>query len=404
MHGTMRSSGNQRWRLRLPISLAVLLGAALCLVASSGQSNEAPAKPLQTTMQQFFRALTSVFPASLDLRQFQDPAQRPRLREALSTLAQHAEHLAEHGEGVPPYLDFLRHALARDTRAVWQRYEHEEYQAAQYTLHRLTENCFACHSKLPPTRRFVLGQRFLAATDLSRLPLKERARLAVATRQFDTALSLYEALLASADLSAADIGLTGVFEDYLKIALRVDHDAIRVLLALDAFRQRPDVPYYLSEYLANWLEAIKALRDVDTPADHLSYARLLIRQGQEQNHFPADRRGLVHFVVASSLLHQYVDAAPAAGEGLAEAYYLLGVAESFISRSLWVSETDFFLETAIRLAPQSVHARKAYAFLEEYTIAGYTGSSGVHLPPEVRTHLEELRRLMGTAGERKRGL
>ena len=57
---------------------------------------------------------------------------------------------------------------------------------------------------------------------------------------------------------------------------------------------------------------------------------------------------------------------------LAEAYYLLGVAESFISRTLWMSETEFFLETAIRLAPKSVSARQAYAFLEEYVLIRYT--------------------------------
>jgi hypothetical protein len=82
------------------------------------------------------------------------------------------------------------------------------------------------------------------------------------------------------------------------------------------------------------------------------------------------------------------------GPLLAEAYYLLGVAESYISRSLWVSETAFFLETAIHLAPKSVHARQAYAFLEQYVLAGYTGSAGLHLPADVRVHLAELRRLL----------
>jgi hypothetical protein len=59
-----------------------------------------------------------------------------------------------------------------------------------------------------------------------------------------------------------------------------------------------------------------------------------------------------------------------------------------------MSETKFFLETAIRPAPQSVHARKAYAFLEEYVLVGYTGSAGLHLPADIQARLAELRRLV----------
>ena len=68
----------------------------------------------------------------------------------------------------------------------------------------------------------------------------------------------------------------------------------------------------------------------------------------------------------------------------AEAYYLLGVAESYISRSHWISETEFFLETAIRTNPQSKTARKAYVVLEEYIVLGYSGSSGTHTPADVQ--------------------
>jgi hypothetical protein len=69
------------------------------------------------------------------------------------------------------------------------------------------------------------------------------------------------------------------------------------------------------------------------------------------------------------------------------------MAESYIARSLWLPETAFFLETAIRLAPQSMSAQRAYTFLEELTIAGFTGSAGLPLPADVQQHLEELRRL-----------
>ena len=79
---------------------------------------------------------------------------------------------------------------------------------------------------------------------------------------------------------------------------------------------------------------------------------------------------------------------------LAEAYYRLGIAESSISRSIWVPETEYFLETAIRIAPQSSHARNAYTFLEQFVLARYTGSAGTSLPDDVWDRLMELRGLV----------
>jgi hypothetical protein len=76
-----------------------------------------------------------------------------------------------------------------------------------------------------------------------------------------------------------------------------------------------------------------------------------------------------------------------------EAYYLLGVAESSISRTSWVVETPFFLEMAILLDPKSPTAAKAYDLLNAYMVTAYTGSAGLHLPHEVQEYLEELRRL-----------
>ena len=125
----------------------------------------------------------------------------------------------------------------------------------------------------------------------------------------------------------------------------------------------------------------------------MARARALIEAGQRRNRFPADHRGLVHFVVASSLLHRYVDAHAPTTQALVEAYYLLGVAEWSISRTSWVAETPFFLEMAIRLDPKSPLAAKAYDLLQTYMLAAYTGSAGVHLPHEVQEYLDGLRRL-----------
>ena len=81
-------------------------------------------------------------------------------------------------------------------------------------------------------------------------------------------------------------------------------------------------------------------------------------------------------------------------------YYLLGVTEAYISHSAWISETEYFLETTIRQNPRSPFARKAFSFLEDYTLMTYSGTSGLNLPEDVREHLEELRTLVGKTSDK----
>lgn len=354
-----------------------------------------PQRPLQTTMHAFFLALTGVFPWSLDAQQFQAPEHRQHIHEALQSLGQHAEHLDTHGQSLPQSFSFLRRSLAKSAHDAAERYAAGQYPQARFLLQGLTENCFACHARLPNLQPFALGQRFLAETNVAPLSIPQRFKLEVATRQFDTALTTCEALLRATDSIAADIWLTGVFEDYLKIIIRVRNDFPRALTVLTQFLERPDVPAVLRDQLRSWMQALTELQSHGPFEEALSRARTLIETGQHRNRFPADHQGFVHFVVESSLVHRWLATQPTDTSALAEAYYLLGIAETYISRTSWLSETPFFLETAIRLDPTSAVAAKAYDVLNMYLLTEFTGSHGTRVPSDVQEHLETLRRLRG---------
>jgi hypothetical protein len=346
-------------------------------------------------MHAFFQALTSVFPWSLDAQQFQAPEQRPRIQAALQTLAQHAAQLDTHGQDVPQSFGFLRRSLARSAHDAAERYAQGEYPQARFLLQGLTEYCFACHSRLPNLQPFDLGKRFLAETNVASLSVPQRLKLEVATRQFDTAVNTCEALLRAPDILAADMWLMGIFEDYLKLIIRVRNDFPRAITVLTQFLARPDVPAVLRDPLRSWVNALTELQSHGPVDDALARARILIDTGQRRNRFPADQQGFVHFVVASSLLQRWLTTQPTDTRALAEAYYWLGIAEISISRTSRLSEAPFFLETAIRLAPTSSIAGKAYDVLTMYILTEYTGSLGTRVPSDVQEYLDELRRLLG---------
>jgi len=411
---------------------------------SSGAGSTAGAPPPREAMEALLGALALALPRSADPERFGDPAARGRVEDALRTLAEASGVLERHvgrGEG----FRLLGAALARDAREVARRYAAGRHGEAGYLLQRLTENCIACHHRLPETSGPRLDRHLGSPLDLQGLAPAERARLQIATRRFDAALETYETLFASPQTSPAQLDRMGYLADYLTVALRVKSDPERARATLRRLRVRPGVPDWLERDLRVWIDALEdplpgmaAQRDAPSP---LERARRLLAEGEALREVPADHTGLVHDLLASSLVYRFVEtplpsaspsdrdpeagaadvpeasdpAEPAARDPArpadsdpseaerAEPYYLLGVAEARIDRSYWLSPADLYLETAIRTAPQAPFARDAYELLERRTREGYTGSAGTHLPEDVKRNLEALRRLVERGAPGRQG-
>jgi len=191
--------------------------------------------------------------------------------------------------------------------------------------------------------------------------------------------------------------LIGAFQGYLEIAIQVESDLSRPRRVLRAFLERKDLPMYLQSRGRAWGDALDSLAEAGVREVSLVRARNLIKRAQLESVFPEDPRGLVYYVVAASVLHRFIASKPENREELAEAFYLLGVTEAHLTHSYWLSETEFFLERAIRLSPNASFSKRAYQFLEELTTSGFTGSAGVNIPEDVERRLKELRALVDGA-------
>ncbi len=374
--------------------IALVMSSLLMTIRVTPVMSADPKDDLRPRMQSIFQALTIVFPFSMTDEAFESAANRQPILDGLRTIAGNATKLTSHGKSVPPSFDFLQQSLSQDAQATLARFEAGYHEEARFGFRQLIDNCFLCHSQLPKAKPFKLGKHFLEQLKMAELSPFQQVQIAVATRQFDTALSTCEAVFQSLTTAPAQIDLTGLFEDYLRLVIRVNHDFPRATKTLEAFQRRPDIPPYLRTHITTWVTTLKSLQQNPIQKDVRSHAQALIEQGQQRNRFLADRRGLIHFVAASSLLHRYVSNGPKSPVQLAEAYYLLGVADSYIPRSSWISETEYFLERAIRLAPKSEIAKTAYSFLEESVLTRWVDLGDVDVPSTPHPLLRELRQLI----------
>lgn len=346
----------------------------------------------QNLMHTLLESLARAFVLSQQADGGEQPETNEDIVEAIKTLTENAEALEDHGRDQGQHFDFLQQSMVRNAYDAENSVLGGDYEESRFALRELTESCFSCHMRLPGNRRNEFGRRFSEALDIEVLPLEERARLEVITRQFDAALTSYESLINRFPWEDPEFTFNETFENYLKVSLRVRRDIERPLRTLNAVRMRTDIPGSLLEPVGDWIESLKLLQSRPVDSDTLEYARTLVREAQLRRLFPDDRHGLVQLIAASSVLHPFVRGKPNDTEGLAEAYFLLAVTESHISTGAWISETEFFLETSIRVDPGSKFADRAYAELETYILMTYGGPD--EIDPDILDYLTELKGLI----------
>jgi len=387
--------------------LSIALLAVVLAIGSTGaraeEAEQAVSQP-RATMHEVFQALVNLLPITLDERGFRDPARHQEIQASLDRLAAGTRDLARHGRARDASFRALSRSLSNDAELASARFSSGRPDEARFHIYQLTEHCVDCHSRLPTARNFPMADKLLGQVALEQLGAEERARLYVATRDFDRALTTWEGLFADPQVKPFELEMGGELLDYLTVAVRVLGDTARPKRALAKLGARDDLPGYLRARLATWIRSLDEVAPylaAKTSDDLLAKARELAARGKALTEYPTSREGVIFNLAASSLLNRYVDNASGMGRPqgdnpeLAEAFYLMGLIEERTAYSYWLPRTEVYMEAAVRAAPRGALARRAFDRVEEYTLTDFGGPDRSTLPPETRARLEDLERLAG---------
>lgn len=346
----------------------------------------------QVVMQRIFKNMRQLLPLSSSRTRFSQPSHQELIRSSLGEISASAAELERHArEDSDAGTEFLALGLQRAVQDAVRRYDEGRLEGARSMIWNATRLCVACHTRLPSRTDAPMARDFLDDFQLTELSLHDRARVLLATRQFDRALDALEALLDSNQ--SKTIALIQPLTDYLLVSVRVKNDLRRPVPVLTRFAKRPDVWAALREDVETWVIRLNKLGDAELPAPGLAAASKFIEHARRGGIVPYSRRPMVDYVVASSLLRRHLEENHPRAEALAQTYYFLGLTELGIGQNYALNQGEYYLEAAIRAAPRTSTSAQAFTLLEEQVMIGYSGSSGTYVPEDVKLELDQLRAL-----------
>jgi hypothetical protein len=377
--------------LRIAVAGAAAAAVLACSAVDRRPQDTSTTQP-SVTMQRGVAALAALLPVALAPSMWSEPGVARDVERWVSALRASAQDLDAHARQGDVSFAFLSRSLAREAAELERDIALQRYASASERTVRLTGTCTACHARLPAESQDRFADALLTRVDERSLSPFARAELQVATRQFDAALETYEQQFVDPFTPGTLLELSEALPSYLILTLRVRRDADRARRGLSMLAQRRELSPGLRQDLDVWQEALVGIAPALREPPTLEGARALLVEGGGLNDFPWQEADSIHAIVASSVLYRYIEERRPHGEELAEALYLLARSEAFTFRSFELLEPQYYLEQAIRIAPHTEVAERAYAALELETVL-INDAFGQPIPEDVREWLEGLREL-----------
>lgn len=293
-------------------------------------------------------------------------------------------------------IEMISDAFKKESSRALQELKKGHMDYAQSLLKQVSNFCISCHTRNQFGPDF---QTLNIETDMSSLGPLEKANFLAATRQFDRALQAYRVVVKDTKfLSSQRLNWERALSKALLIAVRVRRDpALGVEIIDDVLALEKKVPTFIQNYAKSWKGSLVAWqkepkREDTTEEGLFAEAQLSFTRAKAKQKYPFDRSAEVEFMRVSSLIHQMLRRYPK-GERVPEALYIAGVSYEALQDLDWWSFHEMYYEQCIKKSPHSPIAQRCYARYEESVYLGYSGSSGVSIPEEVRQRLDKLQKL-----------
>ena len=392
----------------VPAMALLVLMTTIGLMNTGCSSSEKPSPPHETAapktagdwsgkMQELSGALNRLLPLVSDSKEFNNPANEAAIEDAalrLKRLSHQVRRLEK--PAADPAFETIARMLDEDLARAVQALHNGNRDYARLTIRESIGYCIQCHTQTangPSFPKLELG------FDPSKLSPLGQGDYYAATRQFDSALKAYSAGVKDAAYAKKDIfGWERAARSSLAIAVRFKESPKESRKIASDINANKSAPESLRTAANSWIKAIDAWAK-EKPGKFkgenalVDRAESLISTADKQIEAQDNGQDIL-FLRASADLHKWLSSHPAkegADPARAKALYLAGrAAEESRELNFWTLHERYY-ELCINAEPKSDRSKACFKKLSDSVLAGYTGSSGLHLPPEESSRLARLK-------------
>lgn len=364
------------------ISTALLIAAVLALSFTTSTR----AEDVKSSMRSLVDPLRELQPYIANENKFTDPRNKEKVERLLQTIRKDFHSLAQvptRYKKLPGFENNLNNVidlLDDSTR----RLNENKSSYAWWRLQSLTADCFACHATYKVTSHYSSNEMI----DPSLNPL-ERSRFLLATRQFSQAQDALLSVLKDPEYRPY---YDQTLRSLLLVLTRVSKDPHEGAKVLENVLAQSKLPQDDARTVQRWINGFNewAKSKPVFPAARVATGEKLIRTGLTHGvDFEQDDVALLR---GTALIHDALEAGDISTDDRRKGLYLLGLAYSNLSLFFTEGWGEMYLEQCIEEFPNTKEAQLAYTAYRRKIFDDFTGSSGTHLPDEIKLHLEELRR------------
>ncbi len=360
------------------------------LLSQAQQTNShADAKP---TMHKLFKAIQDLLPYSLSEEKFTDPKNVSFIQKKLKELSEISDKIDHTSLVKSPTFKASRQALKTHFSEIERIYRIGNRNYARWQLNSTVPLCMSCHTQIPTeSRRWDLSNITTGSYNDY-----EKAELLFMGRDFDSALKYYDLVIRDFPQNKIQVQyVEKSLERQLVIYSRVKRNFDKGIESLQVDAKNKNLPEYLQKNIKAWIALFRIQKRDGYPdptkrddAKIKKYAEKILNRNLWDDMVDANNPRLVKVLTLSGVLYEYLNNFPETPLK-PEILRWLAECDRSLQETLFYSLSDLYLKECMENFSDTPVAKKCFEDYKESLTFSYSGSSGTHLPDDVKKELED---------------
>lgn len=345
-------------------------------------------------MDQMLQEIFTLKPFIVSEEDYRNPKNAPLIEKSLQNMVALSEKISHEGKIRDSGFSVSSKAMTQQLKEAEIVYRVGSKDYSLWMLRSTLATCMSCHTQLPSSStkfEFMNKDKFLAK------PFDEAEFLFI-VRNFDKAVPVYEDLLVThpqkdPSVEHAEQALSRLTYYYV----RVKRDLDGFLSSLGKVLKNEKLPSFLKERIQGLQAAATKIKNQPYPEftdkqdrDLRRFAEKNLKKELSGDFEMTPERDIAYLRI-SSVLYKYLDQYPQT-KLKPEILYWLSFCERRYQEKAFYSLPELYLKQCLQDYPKSKIAPSCLKEYTELVEMAYTGSSGTHIPADVKRELEDYRR------------